>query len=126
MFMGFYLFDLISKGWDRSFNKVFKVVFNNVCLIRGLDGWLVVVVDLFGILNSFVEILNNGKLCILNVIFMFVWIKFKGGCFGFIINYNRGFVWEIYLWVIVFKMLFVCYVKEGGIVIFLLFKVKLR
>lgn len=95
--MGFYLFDLISRGWDRSFNKVFKVLFSNVVLISGFDGCLKFVVKLCGFLNSYIEIFNNGKLCMINFIFMFVWVKFIG-IVGLIINYGRGFIWEIYLW----------------------------
>lgn len=64
-------------------------------------------------------------MCVIFVILIFVWIKFNG-ILGLIINYGIGFVWEIYLWLLNFKMFFVCYVKVGGVLIFFVFKFVLR
>lgn len=54
MFMGLYLFNLISRGWDMSFNKVFGVKFSNVGLIKGFDGLFSFLVEFCGVLNSFI------------------------------------------------------------------------
>lgn len=60
-----------------------------------------------GVLNSFIEFLNNGKLDVKNFIFFFVWVLLKQ--VGLIFNYKID-GWGVNVWMMRFRKFFVCFV----------------
>lgn len=85
-FVVIFILDGEIKIKDIICNNLFGVLLY-VCLVLGFDGNLKGLIQFFGLLNSYIEFLNNGKFDIRCFIIILVWIYYNGW-FGFIFNYD--------------------------------------
>lgn len=81
--------DGTRKGKDLSPNKAFTATMVNVKFGTGPDGRPNAAVKLMGKPNSFIQILNNGKLRTRNAITVAAWF-YHDGLSGPIFSYNTG------------------------------------